>query len=76
MSKFYVSISTTLSTDRVIEADTEEEAVEKARQLAWDDDDFSYVVIDSFNTDYEGYRTKYWEFKGCGEAPDDEEAYR
>jgi len=74
MAKFYVSISTTLSTDRVIEADTEEEAVEKARQLAWDDDDFSYGVIDSFNTDYEGYRTKYWEFEGCGKAPDDEEA--
>lgn len=69
---YYVNISTVLSTDRVIAAESEEEAVQIARDLCFDY--LAEDVIDSFNNDYEAYRVKNWEFEGCGEAGEDMDA--
>ena len=72
--KLYVNVSTTISTDVVIEAPNKTKAEEIARNLAFDDDDFVSVIVDAFNSDYEAYRPKYWTFDAMYEAPDSEEA--
>ena len=72
--KFFVNVSTTMSTDVVIAAESEEEAVKIARDMAFDDYDFAQRVIDSWSGDSDTYRAKYWEFDGCGEANDMYEA--
>ena len=74
MAKFNVGFSTKLFATMVIEADTEEEALEKARELRFDSS-FANDVIEGFDSDYEGYRAKYWEIEVDGEASEDELAW-
>ena len=75
MAKFNVSVSTTVSTTMVIEAETEEEAVQRATDLAFEEDGFASDVVDGMNNDWEAYRARNWDFECVGVAGDDEEAY-
>ena len=68
MAKYTISFSTTLTTDRTIDADSKEEAIKIANELRFNENFFGGIVED-WNNDYEAYRAKYCtvEFEGMVE---------
>jgi hypothetical protein len=75
MAKFNVIVSTTVGTTMVIEAETAEEAVQRATDLAFEEGRFTSDVADGMSNDWEAYRVRNWDFECVGVAGDDEEAY-
>lgn len=73
-NKYYVNFSLTLSVDRVIAADSEDEACRIAQDMLYEDDRFTDDLFESMDTDWDAWRPKYVEVCGCGKAPDDEVA--
>lgn len=73
MAKYTISFSTTVTTTRVIEATSEDHALEIAGGLRFNEEFFG-GIIDSWDHNYDAYRAKYCTVELEGEADDDEEA--
>lgn len=54
MARYYISFAATVSTGRIIEADSEEQAIELAQE-ALNDDSFCNGIIEDMNQDYCAY---------------------
>lgn len=67
--KYYVDFSITLSTSRVIAADSEDDAMRIAEDLKLDND-FYKGIVSSMEYDYDAWRSKYCDVEVFGVAPD------
>ncbi len=69
--KYYVDFSLEIATGRIIAAESEEKAVEIARDMLFEDDGFRESLFESMDNDWDQWRPKYIEVDTFGQAPDD-----